>query len=645
MKKKAIVLMLAGLMVFTGCSAGTSGGTSVTGTAESAAETENGTEEGQTGEADSKATEADGTSADTGTAAEPAGSDTGALTGDEWLQSEVERMQEGGALDPAFTIVTKTTKEVPIYFNSQDDKGSVTLAFFDEDGVVPYISLSDVPAIVEKAYQIQYADKNYKLSYSAEGNTATLTRESGFWMKADADRDTITFLDLDAFLKASTMASLFDVVHEGGLKSEAKTQLFQHRGNSYERYGDAVVLPLKDYGIELIKDGEDFYMPLATVNDFLMAHNYIPMVYNGQSVILYVGKLNETEMGKVYYEAPKGKISPSMSRFSYNELCLMLDYHYGLKDTHDISKFDSFFLGTGLKERLMDPDPMVADNAVEELLSLHFDDGHSGNPVPSFYSGADAELNESFGSAALYSGMDAMRFQEARDKYYPDGVPGYEEVGDTAFITFDHFTSIPEDADYYNNPPTEADPTDTVGLMLYSYAQIKREGSPVKKVVLDLSCNGGGDSTAAGFVLGTFLGTGTYSVRDRITGAMSNDYFKVDVNLDHEYDQTDSLRDYKLYCLISSSSFSCGNLVPNVFKSTHLVTLLGQTSGGGSCMVLPAATAYGMTFQISGPFQMSFAKNGSFYDVDTGAEADIYIDDPENFYKREALVKYIDSQL
>ncbi len=62
-------------------------------------------------------------------------------------------------------------------------------------------------------------------------------------------------------------------------------------------------------------------------------------------------------------------------------------------------------------------------------------------------------------------------------------------------------------------------------------------------------------------------------------------------------------------------------------------------------MVLPSATAYGMTFQISGPFQMSFAKNGSFYDVDTGAEPDIYIDDPENFYKREALVKYIDSQL
>jgi hypothetical protein len=72
---------------------------------------------------------------------------------------------------------------------------------------------------------------------------------------------------------------------------------------------------------------------------------------------------------------------------------------------------------------------------------------------------------------------------------------------------------------------------------------------------------------------------------------------------------------------------------------------MGQKSGGGSCMVLPAATACGTTFQISGPFQMSFTKNGSFYDVDTGADPDFYIDDPENFYDRQKLVKYIDSLL
>lgn len=30
-----------------------------------------------------------------------------------------------------------------------------------------------------------------------------------------------------------------------------------------------------------------------------------------------------------------------------------------------------------------------------------------------------------------------------RAKFYPDGVPGYEEIGDTAYITFDSFATMP----------------------------------------------------------------------------------------------------------------------------------------------------------------------------------------------------------
>ena len=119
------------------------------------------------------------------------------------------------------------------------------------------------------------------------------------------------------------------------------------------------------------------------------------------------------------------------------------------------------------------------------------------------------------------------------------------------------------------------------------------------------------------------------------------DYVHVDLNLDHKFDEKDSLQGYKLYCLESFNSFSCGNLVPSVFKNSHKVTLLGQTSGGGSCMVLPCMSATGTVFQVSGPLRMAFTKNGSFYDIDQGAEPDFYIDDEKNFYDRKALTEYI----
>ena len=38
---------------------------------------------------------------------------------------------------------------------------------------------------------------------------------------------------------------------------------------------------------------------------------------------------------------------------------------------------------------------------------------------------------------------------------------------------------------------------------------------------------------------------------------------------------------------------------------------------------------------------MSYQKNGSYYDIDTGIEPDCYIVKPENYYDREALTDYI----
>ncbi len=184
-----------------------------------------------------------------------------------------------------------------------------------------------------------------------------------------------------------------------------------------------------------------------------------------------------------------------------------------------------------------------------------------------------------------------------------------------------------------------------MALQLFRKAWIiMRKGSPVENVVLDLSCNGGGDTDAAIFVLSTFLGEGYASLKDTLSGALTTGVYNVDANLDREFDEDDrGLTDKKLYCLISPCSFSCGNLVPNVFKNSNQVTLLGMTSGGGSCEVMPLSTAYGTYFQISSNIRMSYVKNGSFYDIDQGVEPDYSITDPAFLYDRTELTGYINS--
>lgn len=41
--------------------------------------------------------------------------------------------------------------------------------------------------------------------------------------------------------------------------------------------------------------------------------------------------------------------------------------------------------------------------------------------------------------------------------------------------------------------------------------------------------------------------------------------------------------------------------------------------------------------------RLAYMKNGSYYDIDQGAEPDYTISSPENYYKREELVTFINS--
>ena len=230
----------------------------------------------------------------------------------------------------------------------------------------------------------------------------------------------------------------------------------------------------------------------------------------------------------------------------------------------------------------------------------------------------------------------------ARAKVYPDGVPGYEEVGNTAYVTFDTFSAQLTSKPYYETENT-MDLGDTIGLIIYAHEQITREDSPIENVVIDLSCNGGGDANAAEFTIAWFLGMGSVGMEDAMTGAMCVSSYRADVNRDHVFDEKDTLGDRRLFCLISPVSFSSGNLVPCMFKESGLVTLLGRNSAGGACVIQPISSAWGTSFRISSPRRLSFMKNGSFYDIDRGAEPDFVLTTPAVFYNRAALTEYLNS--
>ena len=546
-----------------------------------------------------------------------------------------------------------TVKEYTTYIGSTLDyvlNKEFPLYFMDGVDDLPYVNLQNWAGMLYFINTEILNDSGYDLEMERNGNVISFIRENGYELQFDFEKDQLFFEDYDAFMHHSNDSTLIDLVSEKGVDENGNSELIWRNGRaSFDRYGDNLTIDLNAYGIHMIAQDDEYYVPLQTLNDFTLLQASSGFVFNGEALFLANDDIfysyqedAYTEVARKYYEAPERDRSDALADYSYKELSLVLDTFYGLKEIHDIKSFRELFWQIGYDEVLSGNDSLDADNALKSFIDYYLDDLHSTFNEYSAFAGRNS-IEGSKGIANVKLENHIEGYKNARKAAYPDGYLAYEEVGNTAFITFDSFKSNYYGRAFYTAKENGQWLDDTVGQIIEAHAMITRENSPIENVVLDLSINTGGDVDAAVVVLSWFLGEAPFSVKNMATGGASTAIYRADINLDHQYDEKDTVMDKNLFCLISPVSFSCGNLVPAAFKYSQEVTLLGRTSGGGSCTVQPMTTASGAIFQMSSPFRMSFIKNGSFYDIDTGVEPDYYIKNLSNFYNREALTEYINN--
>ena len=546
------------------------------------------------------------------------------------------------------SIVEKT---YPFYIGSTAEDTldqEFPLVFIDGVDDLPYVEIMEWAKLLYFIQAELKEDTDYDLSVERKDGAVVLERENGYTLTFDYANDKLIYLDYDAFMHTSNDSTLIDLVSEAGTDENGNALLiWRDKDASFNRYGDEMTVDLGAYGIHMIAQGDALYVPLQTLNDFTLLSSLFGVVFNGEALFLANDNIffdydegDYSEVGYIYYKAPARDRSDALAEYSYNELCLALDTFYGLKEIHDIDSFRELFWQIGYDEALSGNSALDADNALKSVIDYYLDDLHSVFNEYSSFAGLNP-IHSSTGIANRKLGEHADEYSDARAAAYPKGCPGYEEVGNTAYITFDTFKSSYYGGAYYMAKDEGEELTDTVALIIHAHEQITRPDSPIENVVLDLSNNTGGAVDAAVVVLGWFLGDAPFSVKNMATGALSTAIYRADINLDHEFDEKDTVADKNLYCLVSPVSFSCGNLVPAALKSSQKVTLIGRTTGGGSCVVQPMTTAYGTVFQISAAHRMSFLKNGSFYDIDQGVDPDYYVDRIANLYNRAAMTDFI----
>ncbi len=590
----------------------------------------------------------------------------------------------------------------PLHFFTTESalENGFPLYFVDGAKDLPFTDLKDWTDLVN-VLSVSEDTPYVTMSVNNEGDQVTLLRDNGSSLVCDFSKGTLLFDDYLAFQQNTNKLyiDIASITVDKMLEGETYLRATDNR----LRRGSELLVNLKKYDIPMIMQDGKYLLPLQTISSLSFTESSVGVYFNQESLnFTHITNINDpdtallnalfnedllttelrreaeensetfreeleyiieaiskTEEGKAAIEeirsqqtpslsdiclsGPKGPRSDALTKYGYAELCMELDLNYGLKSAHHIDSFGEFFAQTGLTEKLLNPDPSVADSAIGELTEYWLDDLHSAYIARSYLSEGSKTNAWEPGYSTVSDSAKGRQLAKIRQEY-PDSTKPYYEVGDTAYVTFDKFisgTAENPDPDYYALAQEDELPDDTMGQIILAHRQITRENSPIKNVVLDLSANSGGDANAAVFVLCWFLGDAPSSISYMATGSESTMSYQADVNLDHEFNEEDTISDLNLFCLISSQSFSCANLVPWAFKEDGRVTLLGKTSGGGSCVVRPLTTAWGTSFKISGSSQISFVKNGAYYDVDQGVEPDFTIMDYNHFYDREALTKYI----
>ena len=602
----------------------------------------------------------------------------------------------------AYAIEKKTYPYLHCFEEDTEPLTGEMNLYFVNGGDVPYVALTEfIPVLSEMFNTRLKCDEDNRFSFELrtvgqqDGSSVFIVKRpdnESTWIIQPGD-DTMTFTSFYSFCHKPGAGALVSVTElpdlkqtfdytqllmdmmyayrdgedttelqmkaAGGLSAAedpaAKHTLFVSSNKVYNRNGTPLTMDLGKYNIDIVSLGDECYLPLQTMSDVFFGLQYIYYVFNGEKVI---GDVYKGELMDRAYEAKPADMSREYGLFNFHELCFVLDYFYGLKDEHRIDSFSDFLaLDAGVFAQMSGTDPIAFDAALTEILTRFFDDGHSAIVRNSWRSGQPKGLETismllNLGYSTITRSAASTGLYRARMAAYPDGVPGYEEIGDTAFVTFDSFTVDRKPEEYYEleNPD---DPQDTIELMIYANRMVRREGSPVKNIVIDLSENGGGNADAAIAVASWFTGEARFSLLDTMTGAETIACYRTDLNLNgvalsnpeggsEGFDPGDTVSgQYNLYCLISPSSFSCGNLVPCIFDQAGGITLIGQRTGGGSNVVFPATTASGTIFQMSGPLQITTYNNGSRYGVDTEVEPHVRLNKPESFYDRAALVDMI----
>lgn len=540
-------------------------------------------------------------------------------------------------------------KDVTAYRYSLDKSETLQCLFMKDLPEVPYVNVED------------YLDRLYTVDFttSSEGDVYTVSG-NGFSVVTDTSKDTVTINNYDNALGENIVE-----VEKADVADYIKFGQPEVSGTN-----NPVNLDYSKYNIDLIGDDGKVYFPLTTLSD-IFDGTYLAAEYIDNK-LYFVQTLSAASDADGYFDRSSVYValerSQAMIDYTYNELCFLMDHFYGKPPKAPMSKA---IAEKGFDKALDDyPDikTMLKSNKRVDfqmgllLLSEALDDG--GHTIMCGGMLADMELYGDDDNCKMLSKFQTeMMFDDKASEIIQKQVTGdgtteliekarkeklknaalvkqWDE--DKAFFYVKDKTAIFR-FDHFEHP--------VVRDFAWALDYASKKG--IKNFVIDIATNGGGDEAIAHFINTIITNKQknnnviTTNILNTANSNLLNTKWTADLDLNGVFDDKDKsvYYDFNYAMLTSKASFSSGNLMPCMAKDRGIL-ILGETSGGGTCMLSKHYYPDGTYYMTSGVHTML---RGDKTNVDNGAAVDFELvskaadgsKDYSNYYDFAKLEEYI----
>lgn len=527
-------------------------------------------------------------------------------------------------------------KEVNIYRNKKEPDKKIKVRFYNSLKRIPYIKISE--------YIKEFLGTVPKIKEDKESYTYSL--QNGAYLNFDFKNNTLSCNDLTSFSSLSPN----NEVYEG--------QSFVFLESSETTIKEVKTISLDKYNIRLKSSSGEVYAPVSFLSKLFGGLMLFDVTYNGTDLYVFdMSSTGDNERAPGYYGATYNVLLNNLAtrryedtaKYAYNELCFVFDNFKG-ETTRTIIDNDKLSLGLDnalttyypdLKEFLLSRDKLKYYAGLYTLFLGLYDGGHTG-VLTNFITLITGFLvyvqKQPFYDLFIDAATDVvlkLKYQEAFKKARKNsfGVEGenyyyYSNETKTAFLGFDSFVVDYKGWDlFYKKEAGIPVNSDTFAFIRTSFDKAKEDGA--ENLIIDLTTNGGGDTTAYNGIVGLLNhARSDMYYKDTFNNYFARDNYLVDLNLDGEFSEQDKFvtdnYDFNVTIMTSQFSFSCGNLLPSKLKDLGYKTI-GQATGGGSCAVSLNSTPDGINYANSSHITLF---NDAGENIDSGVFPDRYMSLP-----------------